>query len=306
MRKHYLFIVNPNAAKGKAGKDWRRIERHVGKRDVHYKAVLTNSPGHAVSIVEEELRLGYKNFVVVGGDGTVNEVVNGIFHQQIVPPEEISIGIIPVGTGNDWARYYKIPKKYSKALDHVFSEEVHFQDIGKLTHLVDGRPSTHYFANIAGFGFDALVVKATNDMQDRGNRLAIAYLFNLIRTAVSYRSIPMTIDINTQRFEKKVFSISVGNGMFSGGGMKQTPQAEINDGYFDVTIYDDMPLLKVVRNVSKLYNGKILNISGVHHYKTKRLVVQDGPDLLAEVDGEIIPNGPFEIEILPSALKVLV
>ena len=88
--------------------------------------------------------------------------------------------------------------------------------------------------------------------------------------------------------------------------MKQTPNAVIDDGLFDVTLYDDMSLFKIVRNVLKLYSGKILKVPGVHAYKTKRLIVQDGPELLAEVDGEIIPEGPFEIEMLPSALKVLV
>ncbi len=306
MMKHYLFIVNPNAAKGKAGKDWLHIERLIRQKDIYYKAVLTSGPGHAVRIVEEELSLGYKSLIVVGGDGTVNEVVNGIFHQKIVPPEEISLGIIPVGTGNDWARYYGIPEKYKKALEYLFTGEAHFQDVGKLTHSVDGKPATHYFVNIAGFGFDAVVVKATNEMQERGNRMAIAYLFNLLRTALSYRSLPMTVEINGETISRKIFSISIGNGRFSGGGMKQTPNAVIDDGLFDVTLYDDMSLFKIVRNVLKLYSGKILKVPGVHAYKTKRLIVQDGPELLAEVDGEIIPEGPFEIEMLPSALKVLV
>ncbi|MEA1873262.1 MAG: diacylglycerol kinase family protein [Bacteroidota bacterium] len=306
MLKHYLFIVNPNAAKGKAGKDWLHIERLIRKKDIHYKAVLTTGPGDAISIVEEEISLGYKCLIVVGGDGTVNEVVNGVFHQEIVPPEEISMGIIPVGTGNDWARYYGIPKKYKKALEYLFSGEAHFQDVGKLTHSIDGNPATHYFVNIAGFGFDALVVKATNDMQERGNRMAIAYLFNLFRMALSYKSLSMKVEINDEVIERKLFSISIGNGKYSGGGMKQTPHAVINDGFFDVTIYDDMSIFKIVRNVLKLYNGKTLKVLGVHAYKTKRLNVQDGPELLAEVDGEIIPEGPFEIEIMPSALKVLV
>ncbi|MDA3912450.1 MAG: diacylglycerol kinase family lipid kinase [Bacteroidales bacterium] len=306
MRKHYLFIVNPNAAKGKAGKDWLRIERFIRKKDIHYKAVLTSGPGDAISIVEEELSLGYKCLIVVGGDGTVNEVVNGVFHQEIVPPEEISLGIIPVGTGNDWARYYGIPKKYKKALEYLFSGEAHFQDVGKLTHSIDGKPAIHYFVNIAGFGFDAVVVKATNEMQERGNRMAIAYLFNLLRTALSYKSLPMKVEINDEVIERKLFSISIGNGRYSGGGMRQTPNAEINDGMFDVTIYDDMPVRKILKHVFKLYNGKIGQVNSIHTFKTTRITVQDGPDLLAEVDGEIIPDGPFEIEILPSALKVLV
>lgn len=305
-RKQYLFIVNPNAAKGKAGKDWIRIEKFIRKRDVLYKAVLTRAPNHAISIVEEEISLGYKNIIIVGGDGTVNEVVNGIFKQTIVPPETLGVGIIPVGTGNDWSRYYDVPKSYKKALNNIFSDNEFSQDVGKLTHTIDGESHIQYFINIAGFGFDSQVVKATNSMQDRGNRLPIAYLFNLMRVMFAYKSLPMKINIDNEKINEKIFSISIGNGKFSGGGMKQTPNAVINDGFFDVTVYSDMSIWKIIRNVGKLYNGKIGNVDSVNTYRCHKITVQDGPELLAEVDGEIIEDGPFEIEILPSALKVLI
>jgi YegS/Rv2252/BmrU family lipid kinase len=306
MKKQYLFIVNPNASKGKAGRDWHKIERLIRRKDIQYKAVLTIEPNHAINIVEEELRLGYKYIVVVGGDGTLNEVVNGIFTQRVIPPEEIYLGIIPVGTGNDWARYYGLNKKYQKSIKPLFNNNVIFQDVGKITHSIDGKTNTHYFVNIAGFGFDALVVKSTNEMQERGNRLAVVYLFNLLKAAFSYHSIPMHIEINGEQIKKKIFSISIGNGKYSGGGMIQTPEAKINDGLFDVTIYDDMSIWKIIRHIPKLYTGKILNVKGVSSYRTAEIFVHDFPGIYAETDGEIITGGPYQINIIPSALKVFV
>ncbi len=306
MLRQYLFIVNPNAGKGKAGKKWAKIERFIQSKNVRYKAVLTTCAGHAIQVVEEELKLGYKCLVVVGGDGTVNEVVNGIFQQQVVPPEEICLGLLPVGTGNDWARYYGISRNYKKALERVFSEETHRQDIGRLTREVNGKVLRSYFANIAGFGFDAVVVKAVNETQERGNRLGIAYLYSLIRSLFTYKALPMHVEINGEVIEKKIFSISIGIGCYSGGGMLQTPNAVADDKLFDVTIYDDMSIGKVMRHVSKLYSGKIINVKGVNTYRTDKILVKDGPELMAETDGEVIEQGPFFIEILPSALNILI
>jgi YegS/Rv2252/BmrU family lipid kinase len=306
MSKHYLFIVNPNAGNGKAGKDWVKIERMLIRRDVRYKAVLTTRPGHALQIVNEELQVGYKTFVVVGGDGTLNEVVNGIFHQTIVQPEHIQIGIIPVGTGNDWARHYGIPKSYKAALERLFNHEEKHQDVGRLRHVSNGHEDISYFVNVAGFAFDSSVVYATNQMQDRGNRAGIAYLFNLIRSLFSWRSQELHVHINDEHIHEKIFSLSVGIGQYSGGGMRQTPKAIVDDGMFDVTLYQDMSTWKVIRNVHRLYNGSILKVNTVKSYRTRRIMVYDGKAVLAQIDGELVRGDKFDIEIMPSAMRVLV
>ncbi|MFW5805390.1 MAG: diacylglycerol/lipid kinase family protein [Bacteroidales bacterium] len=307
MERHYLFIVNPNAGNSKVGKDWIRIEKILQKRAVKYKAMLTTQAGHASEIISEELQMGYKTIVVVGGDGTLNEVVNGIFHQNLVPPEQIKLGIIPVGTGNDWARYYNLPRKYNKALDRIFNLTTHFQDVGRLRYAYNGKETISYFVNISGFGFDAVVVNSTNEMQERGNRASITYLFSLLRCLFSYKAEEISLVIKDKHIRQKIFSLSIGNGKYSGGGMRQTPDAIINDGIFDVTLYDDMPVWKIIFNLHKLYNGKIKSLNTVKTFRTSKLMVyNNNKPLLAEIDGELIKGTQFEIENLPSALQVMV
>jgi YegS/Rv2252/BmrU family lipid kinase len=307
MERHYLFIINPNAGNSKAGKDWRRIEKILQKREVKYKAMLTAQPGHALDIISEELQLGYKTIIVVGGDGTLNEVVNGIFHQNIVPPERINLGIIPVGTGNDWARYYKLPRKYNKALDRIFKHETRFQDVGSIRYTHEEKESINYFVNIAGFGFDAVVVNNTNEMQERGNRAAITYLYSLLRCLFSYKAQEINLIIKDKHIHQKVFSISIGNGKYSGGGMLQTPDANINDGLLDVTVYDDMPVWKIIINLARLYNGNVKKLKTVNTFRTSTLsVYNNDKTLMAETDGELIKGTYFDVEILSSALRILV
>lgn len=307
MERHYLFIVNPNASNSKAGKDWKHIEKLLRKRQVIYKAVLTTQSGHALNIISEELQLGYKTIIVIGGDGTLNEVVNGIFHQKIVPPEQIKLGIIPVGTGNDWARYYKLPRKYNKALDRIFNHETHFQDVGRIRYTYNGKETISYFVNISGFGFDAKVVNNTNEMQERGNRAAITYLYSLLRCLFSYKADVLNLIINDKHIHQKVFSLSIGNGKYSGGGMRQTPDASTNDGLFDVTVYDDMSVWKILINLPRLYNGKVKKLKSVTSFQTSKLIVYNNNNpLMAETDGELIRGTHFEIEILPSALRILI
>jgi len=149
-------------------------------------------------------------------------------------------------------------------------------------------------------------VYATNQMQERGNRAGIAYLFNLVRSLVSWHSQELHIHINREHIHRKIFSLSVGIGRFSGGGMRQTPDALIDDGLFDVTLYEDMSCWKVVRHVHRLYNGSILNVDTVKSYRTRRLVVHNGKGVMAQIDGELIYGDKFDIEIMPSALSVLV
>ncbi|MEA3447589.1 MAG: diacylglycerol kinase family protein [Bacteroidota bacterium] len=306
MTRNYLFIVNPNAGNSKAGKDWRRIEKILQKREVKYKAMLTAQSGHALNIISEELQLGYKTIIVVGGDGTLNEVVNGIFHQNIVPPEQVNLGIIPVGTGNDWARYYKLPRNYNKALNRIFKHKTHFQDVGRVRYTYEGKENISYFVNIAGFGFDAEVVNRTNVIQERGNRAAITYLYSLLRCLFSYKAEELNLIINDKHIRQKVFSISIGNGKYSGGGMRQTPHAVINDGLLDVTVYDDMSVWKIVVNLPKLYNGRVKKLNTVSSYRSSKLAIfNENKPLFAEIDGELIKGTHFNVEILPSALRIL-
>jgi len=302
----FFFLINPNAGNEGGEREWPTIAGILNKSAVNYDFGFTEAVGHAEKIITEKISEGYKKFVVVGGDGTLNEAINGIFKQSEVATTEICLGLIQMGTGNDWGRYYGFGFDHEEAIRRIIRGETKRQDVGKINYLADGIEKSTYFINIAGLCFDSVVVKATNRMKERGKRTKSAYLVSLLKSLIKYKPWELKITINDEVLEGKFLSISIGNGKFSGGGMMQTPEAIINDGFLDVTIYENMPKLKIVLNIKKLYNGKILKIKGVRSFRTKSFRIESQQTIFAETDGEIIGSTPYEISIVPDVLNVFV
>ncbi|HOY38217.1 MAG: diacylglycerol kinase family lipid kinase [Bacteroidales bacterium] len=299
-----LFIINPKAGNGDLEKVWGEVEQTIRRHDIEYHHYFTTAQNDGCEQVKLFLKQGYRNIVVLGGDGTINEVVNGIFQQQDVPYEEVVMGLISMGTGNDWGRYYKWTTNHIDAIHQILDGNFIRQDIGVIKHWINGQQHTSYFANIAGFGFDAAVVKATNIMQARGRRKKSAYLLNLLKCLINNKLLEMKIEFDDQIIHDSIFSISIGNGKYSGGGMMQTPRAINNDGLLDIAIYRNIRKLKVISNVNRLYNGTIEKVRGLETYRSKSFKISCPHTTFAEIDGEIVGDGPYEISILPNALKV--
>jgi len=302
----FFFLINPNAGNEGGEREWPKIEQLIKQYDLQYEYVFTEAVGHAQKIIGEKIIEGYRKIVVVGGDGTLNETINGIFTQTAVPTNELYIGLMQMGTGNDWARYYGFDKDYENSIQRLLHGKICRQDVGTISYLTNEGTKSRYFINIAGLCFDSVVVKATNLMKERGRRTKSAYLISLLRSLIKYRPWKLKITINDKILEGKFLSISIGNGKFSGGGMIQTPDAVINDGYLDVTIYENMPKLKIILNIKKLYNGKILEIKGVKSYRAKSFKIESDQKIFAETDGEIIGSTPYEISIIPDSVNVYI
>lgn len=302
----YFFIINPNAGYGRAHKEWYKLAKLIDGEDIIYELEFTKYVGHAKEITIEKIEQGFRKFIVFGGDGTLNEVVNGIFRQNIVPTTEIYLGIFSMGTGNDWAKYYNFSAGYADSIERIKNGEFKRQDVGKIVHGIEGEQKSSYFINVAGLCFDSVVVKATNEIKKQGKRTRMGYLGSLLKSLITYKPCKLRIFINDEILEGIFLSISIGIGKFSGGGMQQTPDAVIDDGYFDVTIYSNMSKFVVLANVSKLYNGKILEVKGVKSYKVKSLRIEPENEIFAEIDGEIIGTGPYKISILHNSINILV
>jgi YegS/Rv2252/BmrU family lipid kinase len=300
-----LFIVNPKAGKGKPNDLINELKPAMDKYKIKGELVFTEEQGDARLLTQKAISKGIRHFVVVGGDGTLNEVVNGMFLQKEVPSSEFYLGIITRGTGNDWSRYYEMPHDINEAMRVIAGGYSIYQDIGKIEYLYNGIINFAYFINIAGFAFDAAVVQATNEMLERGKRKKSAYLFNLLKCMIRHKNVPMEIKVNNKVISDNVFSISIGNGKYSGGGMVQTPNAIINDGLLDATIYFNLTRWAVIKNVSKLYNNRILEVKGIKDYKTKELIITTNNSALAETDGEIITGNSFKISVIEKSLNIL-
>ena len=184
----WTVILNPRAGGGKGKKDRRQIEQLLELSGLSYSLLCTEYPKHAIELVKGAIEKGTRNIIVAGGDGTLNEVVNAIFQQDTCASEEITVGTIPVGTGNDWIKTFGIPNDYKGAALKIKEGKSIVQDIGKITFEQNEQKRTRYFLNMAGFGFDAQVTLYANQLKEKGSAGLRVYLLSLLKAFWRYKS----------------------------------------------------------------------------------------------------------------------
>jgi len=305
IRSEWFTIVNPNAGNCKGKKDWNRIAGLFENKGIPIVARFTEKKLQAIEFARNAVSDGFRKIIAVGGDGTLNEVINGIFTQQSCPGKDISVGMIPVGTGNDWGRMFGIPLVYEAAVDLIKKNKLLLHDVGVLTYYNGSEQHRRYFINIAGLGFEALVVRKTNRQKDKGRSNQTIYFFNLLTSLIAYKKTEVVLDIDGKQHSAKVFSINVGNGRYCGGGMRQTPEALPDDGLLDITVIREMGRIEIIKNLKILYDGTILSHPKVDGYRGKNLKVTASSVLYAEADGESLGHTPVEFSIIPAAVNVV-
>jgi YegS/Rv2252/BmrU family lipid kinase len=308
IENRWLVIVNPNAGKRKGEKDWPTISALLTEAGIEFVHVFTTHRDHAVSVAEDHINQGFRKIIVVGGDGTLNEVVNGIFRQQAVNSTDILIGMIMVGTGNDWGRMYRLNVKYKKAIKAIRKQRIFVQDAGRVNYYDGSREISRYFVNIAGLGYDALVTRMTNLTKESGGGGTLAYLVNLLKGLFRYKNAYLDIFVDGERVYKgKVFSMSAGICKYNGGGMMQLPFAIPDDGLLDVTIFKRVTKLTVVRHLKKLYSGTFTNLPFVqtHTGRAISIISSNNDQSQLETDGESLGQTPVLIDIIPKSLTVI-
>ncbi len=302
----HLVIVNPNAGRRKGEKDWDKISSLLSQEEISFKAVFTESPRHAIEIAGSHIEMGYKKLIVVGGDGTMNEVVNGIFRQKRYPTTEISLGMITVGTGNDWGRMFSIPHDYAGAIATIKMNNGFIQDAGVVRFHNGEDMKKRYFVNIAGIGFDALVVSKTNKLKEAGKGGPLAYFKSILTSLLKYKHTNTTIRIDSKEIKNSIFNISIGICKYNGGGMMQLPEAVPDDGLFDITVINKIKKHDVVLNLKRLYNGTISRHPMVETYRGKSIYIDSTPVIHLETDGESLGHSPFTFDIIPRSIRVLI
>ena len=305
-KNHEWFaILNPNAGKGKGKKDWNRISEILTANGLKYSVRFTERKGEATEFTRELIAGGYKRIISIGGDGTLNEIVNGIFTQDNRSPSEIILSMIPVGTGNDWGRMFGIPLVYEGSAQVISEEKTMLHDIGVIDYSSGKEKQRRYFLNIAGMGFESVVVFKTNKQKEKGKSSKAIYFINLLSSLISYRNTKAEITIDGKTSMARIFSINVGNGRYCGGGMRQTPDAIPDDGLLDITVIKEMGRLEIIRNLNLLYDGTILSHPKVDGYRSDNLKVSSESLLYVEADGESLGHGPAEFGIIPSAINIV-
>lgn len=305
MKKEWLVLLNPHAGVGRGARDRKKIEAILNTKKISYHIVVSEYPKHAISLIQKKIGEGYQNILIAGGDGTLNEVVNGIYTQDFLMPDKITIGMLPVGTGNDWIKTFGIPLDYKKALDIILERKTIQQDIGRIIKQYKKEVDIRYFANMAGFGFDALVAKKANKLKDKGRSGLLVYLYSLIAGYLQYKTIKMHIKVDDGDFNAEVFSCSIGIGMYNGGGMMQAPGAIPNNGEFQVTLIRKIGIWTLIKNIKGLFDGSFVHDKHVSTYDAKKVELSGISNIPCEADGEILGKGSYHVELLPHSLNVI-
>jgi YegS/Rv2252/BmrU family lipid kinase len=300
-----LLIVNPVAAGGKTGTVWPDVEKELRSLGLAFDYHFTEEPNHATVLAREGIEQGYETVVAVGGDGTINEVVNGL-----MPPggdkAGAVLGIVITGRGSDLARTIGIPSDYGEACARLGGDRTMTVDLGLVTFHHEGEEKQRYFVNVGGGGFDGEVAHRANRAPNFMGG-TIPYLTSLVSTLFSYRNKAIELTLDDQEPIRKVInSVVVANCQFFGGGMRVAPDADPNDGLFDVIVIGDIDRIEYLMTVPKVYDGTHITHPQVDTYRARRVEIRSELPVLLQVEGEVCGQSPITFEIVPAALEIRV
>ena len=303
----WFVIVNPVAGSGRGLIDFPQISRLLRNDDIRHDAVFTEHKHHATELTVTAANQGYRRIIVIGGDGTLNEVVNGLFIQKAVEPCEILLAVIAVGTGNDWVRTFGIPQHYSEAIRAIREGRSFLQDVGTVTYTESHYTQTRYMANVAGLGFDAYVISTFNHPKMKGYKGGWMYLYSILKSYFRYKSSGARIWVDDEVvFNDLMFSLAIGICKYNGGGVQQLPNALADDGLLDLTIIRPVHWWHIVFRLKKLFNGDIYQIGHVIHAQGRKVRIEAAPSIQLETDGELMGGTPVEVNIRQRAIRVVV
>ena len=314
----WLAIVNVFAASKKAGSVWKRAAACLEEAGVAYKAEFTGGKYNATELSKKAAARGYRKFIAVGGDGTIHDVLNGIAEYAMSESEvslsDFTLSVIPVGSGNDWVKSVGLSADIKQAVASIAAGVTGVQDVVKVSVLDDldfsAEPlAVSYMSNIGGVGLDARVCEIVNRKKERGRRgkkLYVSALLYCIRHRVPIRA--KVICDGQAIFSGRYLSMAFGVGKYSGGGMRQTPAAVLDDGLLDITIIPDIPIWTIAKEVYKLFTGNFLTIKEVIPAKCREVLILPESEADAEpveVDGEVVGRAPVKMEVLEQQINII-
>jgi len=292
-----LIIVNPTAGAGRAARlvPWLR-ERLAPRPEAEFH--ITRAPGEAEEISADAAQNGHDRVVAVGGDGTVQEVVNGLLRQ----PGAAELGIVPVGSGNDLARSLGLPTDAAEAWKVA---------MGRVTRLIDaararnGAGQERWFASAGGIGFDAQVAAAMADR--RGWHMGRAgYLLTTLAELHRFENRRVQITLDGATFSRAVLFVAIANGAYYGGGMRIAPEARPDDGQLDICVVGDISRLTVLRELPNLYRGTHVRNAAVSMHTARTVEIDGDAGTRIHLDGEPFGTLPLSVSISHAALSVAV
>lgn len=298
------MIVNPAAGAWKTAKKWPEIMELLESLELDFEYDVTEAPGHAIELTKSAVEKGYELVVAVGGDGTINEVVNGLYDANALG--NVTLGVINTGTGADYIRTLGIPRRYKEACQTLVSPRGKVVvDLGIVECMSQGGKKKRLFVNFAGLGFDAEVVRATTEKFKALGSLP-SYLMGLFSTLFSYENRDVLLVVDGEIGERRICTILMNHGRYGGGGMLPAPNADPGDGLFDVLIIDDIAKPDLLVSIPRIYRGTHLTHPKVTLMRAREVEVKPVVNMAVQADGELFGEAPASFRVLPGALTVLI
>jgi YegS/Rv2252/BmrU family lipid kinase len=302
-----VVIINPHSAGGKTEKRWPQLREIIHEAYGPFEAKFTEAPGSATRLAREALQSGADLVVAMGGDGTINEVVNGFFDGSKPVAPNAAFGVLPAGTGGDFIKTLGTSKEIRAAAEQLKKATPRPIDVGRLTFVGnDGSNQVRHFINIASFGISGLVDQYVNQ-SSKSLGGTVSFAMATLKAGMKYKNatVRLTLDGAPPR-EGKIYNVAVANGRYFGGGMKVAPEASLDDGLFDVITMGDFGFSDLLLRGLDIYSGKHVTNPKVTVHRARKVEATptDGGEVLLDVDGEAPGRLPATFELIPGGLKV--
>jgi YegS/Rv2252/BmrU family lipid kinase len=302
-KTHAKVIVNPVAgANNSTFRQWPHIQSLLRENGLSFDFQYTEGVGHASELARLAASDGYRFLVAVGGDGTINEVANGLLNSP--DADATTLGVVSTGTGNDFIRSMGIPRDYIKACKCVMGNHRSLIDVGLVEFKQNGKTARRYFINGAGVGFDAEVTETSHRMPRLVNN-TVPFVLSLLKTLPTYRNKDVQMSIDGRQEKRRVLSVIVSNGAYFGGGMRIAPQAELNDRHLDVLTIGDVGKAELLQVFPRVYKGTHITHPKVRMEKADKITIECDQRILLQADGELLGEGPVTFQVVPAALNVV-
>lgn len=302
------IIINPKSGKRAFRAQRVYLWKLLRRRREPFIYRVTKYAEHAIELGRELAEKGCDEILVLGGDGTLSEVINGIMRADLAPEKraKICFGLMPRGTGNDWGRFWGLNKDYKKSLDRFFNGTRHSLDVGCVTYWRNGIEHHRYFINSTGFGVDPLTCQWAATLKYYIGSHHVNYLFALLAAVWVHKpqKIQLVVD-GKEVVNDMLFTMNIGNGPFSGGGIKQNPDADPCDGVFHSIFVQQPTFRQVMRAIPRLFDGRLAELDFIHSFVGTEVEINTRKHLMFEADG-ILENimGPCKITCLHNALSM--
>jgi YegS/Rv2252/BmrU family lipid kinase len=298
-----VFLVNPASANGATGRRWPELARRAAALGLAGETLVSERPGHLAELAAEAAAGGATQIVLVGGDGTVHEVVDGL--ARTGASERVELGVIPFGTGRDFARSLRIPRRVDDALAVARDGRLRTVDLGRATYATANGEAVAYFANFAGAGISgAIADRANRTTKAFGGRLS--FIWATLAVFSRWQPTEMTIEIDGDRRQALLLEALAMNGDYTAGGMWVAPEASPEDGTFDVVLIGDFSKAEFTTTFPKIYRGTHVSHAKVEIVRARELRVDAPAPLPIVLDGEQPGTTPVRFEVVPAALRVRV